>query len=142
MSEYGLQLSYVQDDEYLGELVATVKTEHFSGKGSTWIDREQVRETLLPALHSYPLWADDRVLLDGTFRDHLRIAIRPYGSRGALLAQVDIVTQCHSLPDQDLQQSVMARFLTTYTALEAFARELDQVLAGNREWAVLASRVD
>lgn len=142
MSEYGLQLSYVPDDEYLGELVAIVRTEHFSGKGSTWIDREQVRETFLPALHSYPLWADDRSLLDGTFRDHLRIAIRPYDSKGALLAQVDIVTQCHSTPDLDLQQSVTARFLTTYTALEAFARELDQVLAGNREWAMLASRVD
>lgn len=139
MNEYGLQLSYLPDDDYLGELVAIVRTEHFSGKGSTWIDRQQVRETFIPALHSYPLWEDDRVLLEG---DHIRVAIRPHDSRGGLLAQIDIVTQCRSTPDKDLQQSVTARFLTTYTAIETFAHELDQVLKGNREWATLASRVD
>lgn len=142
MSEYGLQVSYVPDDEYLGEIVATVRTEHFSGRGSTWIDRQQTSEAFVLALRAYPLSATDPPLLEGEHRDRLRIAVRPFDSKGTLLVQVDIVTQSHSTPDQDLQQSATARFLTTYSALEAFARELGQVLDGNREQAVLASRVD
>jgi hypothetical protein len=142
MSEYGLQLSYLPDDEQLGELIAVVKTEDFAGRGTIWIDRHKIRETFVPALRAYPLWADDRSLLEGKNRDHLKIAIRPYDSKGALLVQVDIVTQCYSTPDTDLQQSVTVRFLTNYNALETFAHELDQVLEGNRERATLANRVD
>lgn len=142
MSEYGLQLSYVQDDEYLGELVATVRTERFSGTGSIWISRQQVKETFVAALRAYPLSAANLPLLEGEYRDHLHIAIRPYSLKGTLLTHVDLLTHCQSTPDQGLQQSVTARFLTNYNALDVFARELDQVLEGTRELAVLASRVD
>lgn len=152
MSEYGLRLRYRPDDEWFGEVDAVVNTDMFSGTGSAWFDRLHVKETFVATLRAYPLSKENLLLIEGGFWNgktpekieqcHLRIAVRPYNLSGTLLVQVDLATRSHASPDIDLQQSVTARFLTTYAALEAFARELDQVLEGNREWAMLASRVD
>ena len=68
---------------------------------------------------------------------HLRIAIRPYDVRGALLVQVDLASEYRATPDKDQQQSVTARFLTEYAATAAFASHLEGVLNGTRETALL-----
>lgn len=152
MSEYGLRLRYRPDDEWFGEVDAVVNTDMFSGTGSAWFDRLYVKETFIAALRTYPLSKENLPLIEGGFwssenpekveQCHLRIAVRPYNLSGTLLVQVDLATRSHVSPDIDLQQSVTARFLTMYSALETFARELDQVLEGHREWAMLARRVD
>ena len=68
---------------------------------------------------------------------HLQIRVRPYNSRGTLLVQVDLATECWTSPDNDLQQSVTAQFLVEYAALGEFASHLEDVLDGKRDKAVL-----
>lgn len=147
-----LQLRYRPDDEWHGQLDAVVKSGEFSGKGSAWFGREHVKTTFVSALRAFPLSTSDLPLTEGGFwskerpgsleQCHLRIAIRPYDSRGTLLVQVDLATECWTSPDKDLQQSVTVRFLTEYAALEEFAANLEQVLDGKRESAVLSGTAE
>jgi hypothetical protein len=139
-----LRLSYRPDDEWLGQLDASVTSGAFSGKGSAWFDREYLKETFLPALRAFPLSTSDPPMIEGGFWNpeslkqcHLRIAIRPYDVRGALLVQVDLASEYRATPDKDQQQSVTARFLTEYAATAAFASHLEGVLNGTRETALL-----
>ena len=69
---------------------------------------------------------------------HLRILIRPHDSRGSLLVQVDLASESWTAEDRDLQQSVAARFLADYAAIDAFAAHFELVLDGNLESAILA----
>jgi hypothetical protein len=147
-----LQLRYRPDDEWHGQLDAVVKSGEFSGKGSAWFGREYVKETFVSALRAFPLSAKAPPLTEGGFwskerpgsleQCHVRIAIRPYNSRGALLVQVDLATESWASPDKDLQQSVTVRFLSEYAALEEFAAKLEQVLDGKRELAVLSGTAE
>jgi hypothetical protein len=143
-----LGLSYRPDDEWHGQLDATVRSGAFSGRGSAWFNREQLKETFTAALRAFPLSANDPPMIEGGFwskeqsgsldQSHLRIRIRPYNARGTLLVQVDLATECWTSPDNDLQQSLTARFLVEYAALGEFASHLEEVLDGKRDKAVLS----
>ncbi len=131
-----------------GQLVATVRSGAFSGKGSIWVDPVYVKQAFIAALKAFPLSESDPPIIEGGFWNketrgsldqcHLRIAIRPYNTRGTLLVQVDLATEFWETPDKDQQQSVTARFLTEYAALPEFATSLEQVLDGECETAVLS----
>jgi len=142
-----LRLGYRPDDEWIGQLDAVVTSGAFSGKGSAWFDRQQLKETFVVALRAYPLSAADPPMIEGGYwskerpgalqQCHLRVAVRPYNTRGTLLVQVDLATACGTIPGNDLQQFVTTRFRTEYAALEEFASRLEQVLDGTRDVAVL-----
>jgi hypothetical protein len=147
MSAAELRLSYRPDDEWHGQLDATVRSGAFSGRGSAWLHREQLKETFTAALRAFPLSASDPPVFEGGFwskeqsgilsQCHLRIRVRPYNPRGTLLVQVDLATESWDSPDNDQQQSVTARFLVEYAALGEFASHLEEVLDGKRDKAVL-----
>lgn len=147
MSAAELRLSYNPDDEWHGQLNAVVRSGAFSGEGSAWFGRDRLKATFIAALRAFPLSASNPPIIEGGFwskensgtlaQCHLRIAVRPHNSRGALLVQVDLATECWTTPDHDRQQSVTTRFLTEYPALDEFASNFEQVLNGNRDSAVL-----
>ena len=66
---------------------------------------------------------------------HLRIAIRPYDTRGTLLVQVDLPSEYRATPDKDQQQSVTARFLIEYAVMDVFVSHLQQILNMTRATA-------
>jgi hypothetical protein len=68
---------------------------------------------------------------------HLRIRVQPYDARGSLLVQVDLATEVWISADKDQLQSATARFLTGYAALDEFASQLDRLLDGRTDSAVL-----
>jgi hypothetical protein len=147
MSTAELRLSYRPDDEWLGQLDATVTSGAFSGRGSAWFNRQQLRETFVSALRAFPLSVRNPPMIESGFwskenpgtlgQCHLRIAVRPYNARGALLVRVDLATECWTTPDNDQQQFVTARFLSEYAALDEFALRLEQVLDGKLDTAAL-----
>ena len=130
MNTAELSLSYKPDDEWCGRLTAAVKAGAFAGQGSAWFDPNHLKDKFVAALRAYPLSASEPPKIESGFLSkenphvleqcHLRIIVRPYNSRGTLLVQVDLATECHETPDADQQQSVTARFLTEYPALEKF----------------------
>jgi hypothetical protein len=142
-----LRLSYRPDDQWCGQLNVAVASGAFSGEASAWFDREQLKETFVAALRHFPLSPTNMPLIEGGFwskeppatleQCHLRIAIRPYNAVGSLLVQVDLASESWASPDRDRQQSVTARFVTEYAAVDAFASNLKQVLDGNGGTAIL-----
>jgi len=149
MSATGLHLSYRPDDEWHGQLDAVVTSGAFTGRGSAWFSRDHLKDTFIAALREFPLSVSNPPLVEGGFwskaksgtleQCHLRINVRPHDARGSLLVQVDLATESWTTPDKDQQQCVTARFLTEYAAIDAFASQLEQVLDGQREAAVLSS---
>jgi hypothetical protein len=147
MSVPELQVVYRTDEDWTGEIIATVKSGGFSARGSAWFDRGHVAKTFLSGLRSFPLTSINPPLIEGGFwssgdpaildQCHLRIAIKPYDSRGTLLVHVDLSSQVRETPDVDLQNSATVRFLAEYAAIDSFAEQFEQVLDGKREVAVL-----
>jgi hypothetical protein len=147
MSASELQVSYRTDDDWTGQIIATVKSGEFSARGAAWFDRINVKKTFLAALRSFPLTATTPALIEGGFwskenpgsleQCHLRIAVRPYDVRGTLLVHVDLSSEVWTTPDADLQNLASIRFTAEYTAVDRFAREFEAVLDGERDVAVL-----
>jgi hypothetical protein len=147
MSESELQVAYQPDDDGTGKIIATVKSGEFSARGAGWFNPIQVKRTFVATLRSFPLTATTPALIEGGFwskdrpgsleQCHLRIAIKPYNSRGTLLVHVDLSSEVWSTPDADLQNLATIRFTTEYVAVERFAQEFEAVLDGEREVAVL-----
>jgi hypothetical protein len=147
MSASELQVSYRTDEDWTGQIVATVKSGEFSARGAAWFDRINVKQTFLAALRSFPLTATTPAFIEGGFwskekpgsleQCHLRIAVKPYNIRGTLLVHVDLSSEVWSTPDADLQNLATIRFTTEYAALDRFAQEFEEVLDGKRDVAVL-----
>ena len=148
MSAVELRLTYRPDDEWHGQLDAVVTSGAFSGRGSAWFSRDKLKDTFITALREFPLSVSYPPLVEGGFwskaklgtleQCHLRINVRPHDARGSLLVQVDLATESWVTPDKDQQQCVTARFLTGYAAIDAFASQLEQILDGKQESAILS----
>jgi len=144
MSAAELRLSYGSDDEWHGELFAVVKSGAFSGEGVAWVDRQHVKRAFVVPLRAFPLSARKPPMIEGGYWNgkgslqqcRLRIAVRPYNSRGTLLVQADLASPILTTPE-DRQQLVTAHFLAEYAALDKFASNFEQVLDGRRDSAVL-----
>jgi hypothetical protein len=147
MSVAELRVSYRPDDQWNGQLGATVRSGAFSGRGSAWFSRKRLKEIFTAQLRAFPLSETDPPVIEGGFwskeqpgtldQCHLRITVRPYNLRGTLLVHVDLATDSWTSPDNDQQQSVTARFLAEYETLREFASHLEQVLDGRRDEALL-----
>jgi len=143
MSDAELQLTYVPDDQWLGELTAVVRSGTFSGQASAWFNRSNVKELFVTSLSSFPLSSTAPPTIEGgvgkdeDFQCHLRVTVKPYNARGILLVQVDLVSDYRQATVIDAPSSATIRFLTEYALVNAFAKDLDQVLDGTKERAVL-----
>jgi len=147
MSAAELRMTYRSDDDWTGQIIATVKSGAFSAQGSAWFDRANVNKTFVASLRAFPLLSASPPTLEGGFwsreghgildQCHLRIIIKPYNARGTLLVHVDLATEVWKTPDADLQNSATVRFLTEYAAVDGFADQLERVLDGETEEAVL-----
>jgi hypothetical protein len=146
MSASELQVAYQADDDGTGKIVATVKSGEFSAQGAAWFNPIDVKRTFVAALRSFPLTAITPALIEGGFGSkerpgslecHLRIAVKPYDSRGTLLVHVDLSSEVCTTPDADLQNLATIRFTTEYVAVDRFAQEFEAVLDGERDVAVL-----
>jgi hypothetical protein len=129
-------------------LNATVISGAFSGKGSAWINRHSVQETFVQRLRAFPLSATDPPTIDAwtwaskvTDQRPLFIVILPHGGLRRPLVQVELTSDSRTAEDRDRLQSLTARFVTEYAALDTFAHDLGQVLNGGRDAAVLTGTV-
>jgi len=147
MSASELHVAYQPDDDGTGKIIATVKSGEFSARGAAWFDPIDVKRTFVAVLRSFPLTATTPALIEGGFwskenpgslaQCHLRIAVKPYDVRGTLLVHVDLSSEVWTTPDADLQNLATIRFTTEYVAVDRFAQELEAVLDGKRDVAVL-----
>lgn len=143
MSDAELRLTYLPDDQWLGELTAVASSGAFSGQGTAWFDRSDLKENFVAPLSSLPLSSTSPLTIEGGtgkddhFQCHLRVSVKPYNTRGILLVQVDLVSDYRQTAILDAPNSATIRFLTEYSLVNTFAKDLRQVLDGTKERAVL-----
>jgi len=147
MSAAELRITYRPDDDGTGQIIAAVKSGAFSAQGSAWFNPDGVKNTFVVGLRAFPLSSTNPPMIEGGFwsgdgrgildQCHLRITIKPYNTRGTLLVHVDLASEVWKTPDADLQNCATIRFLTEYAAVGGFAEQLERVLDGEIDEAVL-----
>jgi hypothetical protein len=137
MSSPELQIRYFPDDQWLGELEATVLSGDFSGKARGWVNLEDVR-AFSSGLRKFPLDQSDPPAIGGApLQTDVRVTISPQNALGLLRVEVDLV-EAREWPAG--RQSVTTQFFTEYGLLANFAAQLEAMLDGTRAVAVLAGR--
>lgn len=143
-------MTFAPDDDYgLGVVTCVAESGGFSGRGSAYFDREQLKIEFIAQLGAFPLSQSQPPTMASGFgsRDgtntlgqcHVRLVIQPHDSRGRLLVRVNLASEVWQSADADGQQMVTIRFLTDYAAIARFASDLTRVLDGNLEAVVLTS---
>ena len=146
MSE--LSVEYQADDEWMGKVAVRVRTDDFAGFASAWISLEHLRD-FAAALDCYPLPTEEPprfeveygASLDGRTPPQtlIRVTLRPYGPLGKVLVRAELWAERDFAisADHDLHQTVDARFLTDYAAIDRFAGRLKAMVAERSAQAVL-----
>ncbi|MFJ5486213.1 hypothetical protein ACIKTA_00565 [Hansschlegelia beijingensis] len=138
MTKSQLLLTVEKDDAAAVVIHARVTASTFSGSGAAHFEPTNVRQTFVTALRAFPLSSDNPPTLEGGFwkqgaqdvldQVHLRVIVRPHGSRGAILVHTEVATGVWEGADADLQQVCTARFLTSYEELSRFTSAFTDAL--------------
>jgi hypothetical protein len=129
-----LKLTYLPDDEWLGEVIAEANSRGFSGRGRAWFSKEQLQE-FIDALGAFPISAENPPALEGGYwkDDRLQtrfvsVIISPTGPRGTLVATVELTGDERS--GSSLRHVATLEFPTDYAELDDFRAELRNALSG------------
>lgn len=140
-----LKLRYRPEDEWHGELLATVQSAEFSGRGAAWFGIGQLRE-FCENMERFPIpEGEGPELRGGFFNDagdtldqcHLGVTITPYGHLGRLRVAVELATPVWKSAEQELRHKMYAEFPVNYSDLETFRLSLIGMLDGQRQEALL-----
>ena len=140
-----LSLSYRAEDQWHGELTATVESGDFCGRGAAWFTLAQLQEFARLA-RTYPIAEGQEPRLIGGFWDddgqrlkqcHLSIQLSLHDRQGSIRLTVALGTQTQDDDDRDLRHTLTARFLTTYADIDRFGLALTSLLEGQTDAATL-----
>lgn len=138
-------LTYAPENEFHGELCASIESVGYCGQGAAWFSVDQLH-TFCAALGAYPIssdtppslagghWSDDGKVLIQT---HVGLSIAPYDVRGSLLVSVQLSCPVWELEGQGLHRSLAAHFRTDYPSLDRFRASLSALVASETDAATL-----
>jgi hypothetical protein len=122
-----------------GHLALSVATDRVSGRGSFWVQWQEVTE-FGELLAAYPISPEAPIMVQWGYETLegedliLRIEIAPANRTGDLLVRVEIADD---LPDHGPRDRVRASFLTNYPQLESFRSGIAKLMEGAVSEAVL-----
>lgn len=140
-----LILTYTPEDEFHGELHASIESAGYIGQGSAWFNADELR-SFCAALGEYPISPETPPSLNGGYWDdsgqvlvhtHLGLTILPYDVRGSLTVSIQLSTPIHELEGQGLHRSVSSHFRTKYPSLERFRVSLLALVTSEANEAIL-----
>ncbi len=141
-----LRVSYEPDDQWTGKITIRVVAGQYSGEGSAWINPSQITD-FASTLERFPMPNDSPAKIEGGLggsvdgrllpQTLIRVTVKPQGVRGHLVVCAELQTEVWKDDDNDLHQSVVARFRTEYGLVERFAQSLKYLAAGRALEAIL-----
>ena len=139
-----LTLRYKPEDEWHGELSATVSGRGFSGSSSAWFSTEDL-SAFVDRLSEYPLKAPLPISLIGGYvsRDgqsierHVSVKLAPHDSFGGVRVVVELVEPFRSDEELSTHSEVRVWLVVTYNDLERFQRSFRKALSGQTKEAEL-----
>jgi hypothetical protein len=95
-----LTFRFEPENEWQGELFATLSANGFAGQGKAWFSTDELRD-FAKALTAYPLQADALPKIAGGFgadsdhleQTHLAVALQPHNARGEIRVAVQLATE-------------------------------------------------
>jgi hypothetical protein len=140
MSIASLTLKYAPEDEFHGELSATVKDQHRVGFGSAWFNLSDLRD-FAETLRAYPLDEErphritggEGLAADGTFPLRKTLDLHLTSASRRVMITIHLETGL----DETFRQITDVEFRTTYGTLESFRRALVRVLNNSDSEAIL-----
>lgn len=125
------------DRDDFGRLTLSVNTEQFSGRGSFWVQWQDLADfgnslSTFPITQEAPLGARWGLLGAEGYNLALGVTIAPANATGDLRVTVEIGE--HGSKNRD---RLRTSFLTNYPDIERFRRSLGQLMDGKTEQAVL-----
>ena len=146
-----LQLRFDPEDEWHGQLVATVSSEGFAGRASAWFATDEIRR-FSHALAAYPLQREALPFISGGFGSepgapepeqvHLAMGVAPHDTRGTLRFTVRLATEVWGTEDGDLGCNATIRFVTTYNEIGPFAAAMLGLVEGQFDEAILQTALE
>lgn len=135
---------YRPEDEWHGEMLASVNSAEYAGRGAAWFSMEQL-QSFGAALEVFPISEDAPVSLVGGFwkddetidQVHVGISIAPYDRVGGLVASVRLSTPTWEDARHDLYHSTVAHLRTDYACLATFRMSFLALIEGQSDVATL-----
>ncbi len=137
-----LTLSYKPEDQWHGEVVASVTSEGFAGTASAWFNESEVA-AFADRMSEYPLETPPLTLAGGylsragDLERHLSVLIFAHDSLGNIRVVVELIPPDRGHGELGTYSSVRTWFVVTYTDLERFQRALRRMLKGDVDTADL-----
>ena len=143
-----LHLRFDPEDEWHGQLIATVSSNGFEGRANAWFATDELRQFSM-ALTTYPLRTEALPHISGGFGSepgapepeqiHLSIDVAPHDARGRLRVTVRLATEVWGTQDSDLGCNATVRFIATYGDIAPFVSAVSALAEGQVDEAVLQS---
>ena len=137
-----LTLRYKAEDQWHGEVLATVASEGFGGTASAWFNESDLA-AFANRMSEYPLsepplsLASGYVSRGGDLEHHLSVVILPHDPVGNIRVVVELAPPPRGYDDLGTYSTVRTWFAVTYTDLERFQRALHRMLKGEADEASL-----
>jgi len=137
-----LTLRYKAEDQWHGEVLATVASEGFGGTASAWFKKADI-SSFADRMSEYPLNEPPLSMASGYLSPwsglerHLSVAILPHDLRGNLRVVIELAPPPRGEDDLGTYSTVRTWFAVTYTDLERFQCALRRMLKDEAEEAIL-----
>jgi hypothetical protein len=144
-----LRLRLAPDSDGTAELTAEVASSGFAGRGKAWFDLQGLAR-FSQELRAFPLSKSNPPHIEGGFwsqekrgtleQRHLSIRAYQIGSLGGVGIRVEVADPPLWTGDRPETQNIARiELMTSYAALEKFAKDLDKLLASELTEALLTS---
>lgn len=139
-----LSLHYKAEDEWHGEIIATVASDGFGGTASAWFNQGDLA-SFATRLSEYPLGepplslASGYLSRGGGLERHVSLVILPHDSLGNIRVVIELAPPPRGYDDLGTYSMVRTWFAVTYLDLERFQRGLFRMLKGEADEATLTN---
>ena len=137
-----LTLRYNAEDQWHGEVTATIASDGFAGAASAWFNESDLA-AFADRMSEYPL-SDPPLSLAGGYLSrtgdlerHVSVLIVPHDPLGNLRVVVELSPPLRGYDASGTYSTVRTWFAVTYTDLERFQRGLRKMLKGEADEATL-----
>jgi hypothetical protein len=141
-----VRLTFDNDDDGTGKLLARAEARGFAGEGGAHFSIPQL-EAFAASLLAFPLPSDTSPSIAGGFwsnanrgeldQEHLAIGVYPLDKTGHLGVQVRMATQLWQEQRPQSQSATKLELVTTYEALARFSHAITALVRGTTKEAIL-----
>ena len=138
----GVDVVYLPDDEYSGELRVRARYAGFEGVGQAWVDRRRLSK-FAKALKQYPLHEDSPVAFSaglGDVQDYIEfigLTVAPVGEKGQVVVTARLAAEEWRGGKPVSTNQVVVECPTSYEYLRRFSDHLHLILNGKIDQARL-----